>query len=168
MLRRGDVPVLPPAYWHWFPQWFSPLIWLNLYLHGFLLSMFCHLIMEMFPSPEKLSVDDILCELRKKFKYNAACQIHSWDVFAVAATIVSWAAHTSTCLKAFYVHMPKCIFQEMCDVLILSSLNAFTSWHDSSHTCYPTALPTEDTAACWCQRWPQKFENKLQSEQKVY
>lgn len=88
----------------------------------FLLSMFCHLIIEMFPSPEKLSVDDILCELRKKFKYNAAFQIHSWDVFAAAATMVSWAAHTGTCLKAFYVHMPKCIFQEMCDVLILSSL----------------------------------------------
>lgn len=99
----------------------------------------------MIPSSEKPSVNDILCELQMKFKYNAACRIHSWDVFAMAAAMTNWAALTSTGFLCAYAQ----VFQEMCDVLILSPLNAFTSWHDSLHTCYPNAsfffhLPTED------------------------
>lgn len=51
------------------------------------------MIIVRFPGSEKLHVDNILSEL----KYNAACQIKSWDVFAMA----SCAAPTRTRLKAF-------------------------------------------------------------------
>lgn len=59
----------------------------------------------MIPSSEKPSVNDILCEPQMKFKYNAAWRIHSWDVFATAAAMTNWAAHTSAGFLSAYAQV---------------------------------------------------------------
>ena len=118
-----------PAYRHRLPQWLSWWIWLNLFLHGFSRSIFLHLVSQLnsgltFPVNFSWNLNTI--SMSNPF---------SGDAFAVDADILSCGAKRRSCLRVFFssafgflpklLHRPKHVFQEMCDVLILVSVNAF-------------------------------------------